>query len=897
MALSPGEKLGPYEVLSPAGAGGMGEVYRARDTRLDRVVALKVLPAHVAQDPERRQRFEREARAISSLNHPNICSLYDIGRQDGVDYLVMEYVEGETLAARLERGALPAEQVLRAGIEITDALEKAHRQGVIHRDLKPGNIMLTKSGAKLLDFGLAKSTAATASQGLTAGPTESKPLTGEGKIVGTFQYMAPEQLEGEEADARSDIFAFGAVLYEMATGRKAFEGKSQASLVAAILHKEPAPISELQPMTPPALDRVVKTCLAKDPDERWQTAHDLKLQLQWVLEAGSQAGVAAPVVARRKIRERLAWGLAGVALLGAIGVGVVARHYARRAQEMSRVVRSAVPPPENAAWARTFPALAVSPDGRRLAFAARGADGKELIWVRALDSLAAQPLAGTEGAAQLFWSPDSRFVGFQADGKLKKIDASGGPALTLTEGSQVRGATWNSEGVIVFAPTFNGPLYRVSAAGGEATPVTKLDEARRENAHRWPCFLPDGKHFLYLARGSSGEGTGIYVGSLDGQEPKLILREDTGASYAPPGYLLFVRQDTLMAQRFDAKALELRGEAFPLAEQVRFNGATRRGIFSVSDNGVLVYMGGATAGAAELTWMDRTGKQVGVLGEPGFYSSPRVSPDGKTVAANVFDAGSGNADLWLYDVARGIRTRFTFDPATENFPVWSPDGSRIVFASTRKGQEDIYQKAATGAAAEEVLLATDAQEFPASWSPDGRHLAYYRLGEKTRRDIWILPLFGDPSTPLGAGRKPFSFIETDFDEYGAEFSPDGRWLAYNSDESGRQEVYVVPFRGLGGKWQVSTAGGSRPQWRRDGRELFYLGPDDKVMAAPIKLLGSTVEIGVPKPLWQTTPPPVAGRHWEASADGQRLLTVATREAGTAPLTLVVNWPAELERPR
>jgi Tol biopolymer transport system component len=875
----------------------MGEVYRARDTRLDRVVALKVLPAHVAQDPERRQRFEREARAISSLNHPNICSLYDIGRQDGVDYLVMEYLEGKTLAARLDCGALPAEQVLRVGIEIADALEKAHRQGVIHRDLKPGNIMLTKMGAKLLDFGLAKATAPAAGAGISAVPTESKPavagkpLTGEGKIVGTFQYMAPEQLEGEEADARSDIFAFGAVLYEMATGRKAFEGKSQASLVAAILHKEPAPISELQPMTPPALGRVVKTCLAKDADERWQTAHDLKLQLQWVLEAGSQAGVAAPVVARRKIRERLAWGLAAVALLAAVGVGVVARQYARRAREMSRVVRSSVLPPENATFLGVFPGMAVSPDGRRLAFVARGADGKALIWVRGLDSLSAQPLAGTDGASQLFWSPDSRFIAYNADGKLKKIEAAGGPALTLSDAVQLRGATWNSEGVIVFAPTFNGPLYRVSAAGGAATQLTKLDEARRENAHRWPWFLPDGKHFLYLARGGSLETNGIYVGSLDGEEPKLVLREDSGAAYASPGYLLFVRQETLMAQRFDAGSLETVGEASPLAEHVRFNGATRRGVFSVSDNGVLVYVGGTTAGGAELLWMDRAGKQLGVLGGPGFYGLPRLSPDGKRAVVYAFDAESGNADLWLYDVARGILTRFTFDPMTENFPVWSPAGSGIVFASNRKGQADIYQKAATGAAAEEVLLATEAEEFPASWSPDGRYLAYLRVpvGGKTRRDIWILPLFGD--------RKPFSFIETDFDEYGPEFSPDGRWLAYNSDESGRQEVYVVPFPGPGGKWQVSTAGGSRPQWRRDARELFYLGPDDKLMAVEIRLLDSTVEIGVPKPLLQTTPPPVPGRHWDATADGRRFLTVGLGEGGSPPLTLVVNWPAELDRPR
>src|SRR3990170_5631965 len=660
--LSPKTKLGPYEILSQIGAGGMGEVYKARDTRLDRIVAIKVLPAHLADRPDLRERFEREAKTIASLNHPHICTLHDIGRQDGTDFLVMEYLEGETLATRLLKGPLPLEQVLQYAIEIADALDKAHRKGVTHRDLKPGNLMLTKSGSKLLDFGLAKlKQEAAPGVPLSQLPTLRENPTVQGTILGTLQYMSPEQLEGkvDEIDGRTDIFAFGAVVYEIATGKKAFEGKSQASLVAAILHKEPAPISELQPMTPPALDRVVKTCLAKDADERWQTVHDLKLQLRWVLEAGSQAGVAAPVVARRKIRERLAWGLAAVAILAAVGAGVVARQHARRAQEMSRVVRSAVLPPENTSPFGVFPPLAVSPDGRRLAFTARGADGKALIWVRALDSLAAQPLAGTEGGRDLFWSPDSRFLGFYADGKLKKIEAAGGPALTLCDVTQVSAAAWSREGTILFglAATGVGPLYRVSAAGGAPSPATKLDESRRETTHRWPYPLPDGKHFLYLARSlSSPENNGIYVGSLDGKEPRLLLRDDSNVAYAPPGYLLFMRQGTLMAQRFDAKSLEVAGEAFPLAEQVRFNGVTRRGAFSVSDNGVLVYLGGAMAGPAQLLWLDRAGKRVGALGDPGFYGVPRLSPDGARAVAYALDPQMGNADLWLYDVARGIRT-------------------------------------------------------------------------------------------------------------------------------------------------------------------------------------------------------------------------------------------------
>ncbi|MGH9317449.1 MAG: protein kinase domain-containing protein, partial [Thermoanaerobaculia bacterium] len=565
MTISPGSRLGPYEVLSPLGAGGMGEVWKARDTRLGRAVAIKVLPSHMSASPEVRQRFEREAKTISQLSHPHICALHDIGREGETDYLVMEYLEGETLTDRLVKGPLPLEQTLRFGVEIADALDKAHRQGIVHRDLKPGNVMLTKSGVKLLDFGLAKAMAPAAPAGsLTALPTQQG-LTQEGTILGTFQYMSPEQLEGKEADARSDIFAFGAVLYEMATGRKAFSGSSQASLISAIMTSDPAPISSVQPMSPPALDRVVKTCLAKDPDERWQNAHDLMGELKWIAGLGSQAGVPGPPVARRRSRERLAWGMMTVTLFVALAAAVAAVvRNAHRAAMLERPMRSSIVLPEKSA----LRAAALSPDGTRVVFVARDSSGKNLLWIRPLDSLAVRPFPGTENPSFPFWSPDSLFVGFFADGKLKKIGASGGAPQTLCDAPINRGGTWNREGVILFTPVPDGPLYRVSASGGLPTPVTRFDPSRGETSHRWPFFLPDGRHFLYhvASFGSGGqvEKMGIYVGSLDSKEEKFLLRANSSVAYAPPGYLLFLRDRNLLAQPFDAQRIRITGDPLPV---------------------------------------------------------------------------------------------------------------------------------------------------------------------------------------------------------------------------------------------------------------------------------------------------------------------------------------------
>jgi Tol biopolymer transport system component len=898
MSLPSGTRLGPYEIVAPIGTGGMGEVYRARDTRLDRTVAVKVLPEHLADTPEARERFDREARAVSSLNHPHICVLHDVGHQGSTNYLVMEYLEGETLSKRIERGPLPAAELLRIAVEIADALEKAHRQGILHRDLKPGNIMLTKAGAKLMDFGLAKATppavdlssSPTVSQPVPANPRE--PLTAKGTIVGTFQYMAPEQIEGKETDARSDIFSFGAVLYEMATGKKAFEGKSQASLIAAILEREPPPISTLQPMSPPALDRVVKTCLEKDPDERFQTVHDLKLQLQWIGEGGSQAGVPAPVAAHRKTRELILAAVAAIAVLAAIFLGVL---YSERPPAQSRVTRSYIKPAANSNFSffNGGPAgSALSPDGLRLAFVASGPDGKPALWVRALDSLQAQPLAATEGAVFPFWSPDSRFIGFFAGGKLKKIEASGGQPQTLCDAEAGRGGTWNREGTILFTPGFSTALFRVSADGGAAAPVTTLDPSKGESTHRWPYFLPDGRHFLYLAgkpfTPKENPTNAILVGSLDSKESKLLLHTQSNAIFAS-GHILFLRQNTLMAQPFDTKRLEFAGDAVAVADQVQEVAARVQGIFSASENGVLAYSEAAPGGDRQLVWFDRNGKQTGAVPGTGTYSDPHISPDGKKLA---FSLESPTFDIWIYDLMRDVKTRLTFSSATTTgnlSQVWSPDGRRIAYTSVLGGKFGIYQKSADGSGGEEVLLEpTPVQAYPQDWSPDGKVIAFWKA-QVGGADLWILPLQGD--------HKPYQFAQSQSFQMTAYFSPDGKWIAYSSNESGRLEVYIRPFPGPGGKWQISTEGGWYPHWRRDGRELFYVSADGKLMSVEVKANGTSIDVGAVRPLFETRLyyGLLSGNAYDVSADGQRFLVAYEPQQSNSEIALVADWPATLRK--
>jgi Tol biopolymer transport system component len=888
--LSVGSRLGPYEILAPVGAGGMGEVYRARDTRLERTVAVKVLPEHLSQDAQVRQRFDREAKTISSLSHPHICGLYDVGHQDGVDYLVMEFLEGETLADRLSRGRIPTEQLLRFAIEIADALDKAHRQGIVHRDLKPGNIMVTKSGIKLLDFGLAKlrmleEPAATNSLSrLATGLSPSLPLTERGAILGTFQYMAPEQLEGKEADARSDIFSFGSVLYEMATGQKAFAGKSQASLIASVLEHDPPSISSIQPLVPPALDRVVKTCLAKDPDDRWQTAHDLESELKWIAQMGSQAGVPAPVAARRKNRERLAWSAFGVAALAA---ALFAAAYLRRAPKPEAPIRASLPLPEKMFLGE----MALSPDGSRLALTLAKSGGQPVLWIRSLDAPAGQPVPDGENAFFPFWSADSRFVAFfTGDGKLKRVNASGGSLLAICDAERGVGGTWNRDGTIVFAPAPTSPLFRVSAGGGQATPVTKLDASRHETAHRYPHFLPDGRHFLYMAANLSAApnnpANAIRVGSLDGKEDRPLVAMAANPLFASD-HLLYGREGTLLAQRLN-EHLEAVGEPIPVAQRVgnpstwwSFTG------FTVSNNGLLLYAP-LFATASQLLWLDRGGKPLGSVGEPAVFFSPRLSPDGRRVAAEVFDPARNSSEIWLYNADGGGATKFVFGLGNQTNPVWSADGKRVAFSSDRKAKgirPDIWLKPVDGGA-EQTLLENPDNNIVEDWSQDGRFLSVQVIPAQGKRtnQLWVLDVAG--------GGKTTAFATGGSSSADSRFSPDGHWLAYDSDESGRAEVYVQTFPGPGGRWQISAAGGTNPRWRGDAKEIFYLSLDNKIMAVPVEA-GPTFHAGTPAPLFAVHP--AFGTVYDVSADGKRFLVNSLpADQGSPPLSLLVHWTGLLK---
>jgi len=648
MPLLPGTRLGPYEIMTPLGAGGMGEVYRARDTRLDRTIAIKILPAQFSSDPVRKQRFEREAKTISSLNHPHICVLHDVGSQDGVDYLVMECVEGETLARRLEKTALPLEQVLKFGGQIADALDKAHRSGVVHRDLKPGNIMLTASGAKLLDFGLAKPVVAMASLAtMTATRAGQSPPTEQGTIVGTFQYMSPEQVEGKELDGRSDIFSLGAVLYEMVTGKRAFEGKSQLSVASAILEKEPEPISAAKPMTPPALEHVVKKCLSKLPEERWQSASDLASEIKWIAESGSQTGVAGRAPAGRTKWQRASWLLVTTFFLLAVAGGAAWWKASDRRQR-PMYFHTSVPFAAND--------LALSPDGQILAMVAYSAQANNyVLWTYEIGGRQTNPLVGTQGASYPFWSPDGKFIGFFADGKLKKVDASGGQTQVLCDAPNGRGGAWNRDGVIVFTPDALQGLFRVSSWGGSPVELTKPDGSRFQASHRWPVFLPDGKHFLYLASNFSGqlEYNAIFLGSLDSQETRLLVNTSANAAYAEPGYLLYLRDSTLVAQPFDRRGYVLSGEPHTLNDDVLYTPLVDRAVFSVSSGAVLVTQTGKGAALSQLMWFDRSGKPAGTVGVPGSYNNVRLSPDGRRIATDQTDTDGRNIDIWVHEPGPG----------------------------------------------------------------------------------------------------------------------------------------------------------------------------------------------------------------------------------------------------
>jgi len=885
VSLSASTRLGPYEVLGPLGAGGMGEVYRATATRLEREVALKVLPPDFAADEQRRLRFEREAKAISSLNHPHICTLYDVGFENGTQYLVMELLEGESLADRIAKGPLPPDKVLRYGAQIADALDCAHKNGVVHRDLKPGNVVITRTGAKLLDFGLARAPVDVGVPGEGSNlATTARPLTEQGTIIGTFQYMAPEQLEGQDADARADIFALGTLLFEMATGKRAFEGSSRTSLIAAIVSSQPPPLSVAVPACPPALDHVVRKCLEKDAEDRWQSAQDVAGELRWIAEAGSQAGVAASIGVRRRTREGLAWGLAAVALAAAAWLGL-----ARLAPVPARTVtRTNILLPEKLRLKNAV----ISPDGSRVVFSGTNASGGVQLWVRPLDSYEATVLSGTDGGVLPFWSPDSRSVGFFADMKLKRVDVAGGVPISLTDVDGIGGA-WAPSGDILFtAPS--GPVYRLPAGGGKPEPVTALDASRGETGHRYPSLLPDGRHFLYLALNLAGNrgdpANRIWVGSLDGGPAKPLIPANFNAQYAD-GYLLSLRGGdlggSLFAQPFDVARLETTGDPIGVVDQMSLYGDyLGLGTYSVSQNGVLVF--DAARLLTRLEWFDRAGRQIGSFGDPDLHFNPRLSPDGTQIAFDKYDTGTQTTQIWVGDVARGVQTPLTSGSNSNASPVWSPDGSRIAFQSDRKHQADVYVRQVQGSGSDEALTDEDGQKVPTDWSRDDRFLIMQDREAAGNRMMQLSAL------PLSGDREPFvlvPFVPTVVSD--GRLSPDGHWLVYGSDESGRPEVYVVSFPDGNGRVQISNAGGTSPRWSRGGREILYAAFDGTVTSVAIET-SPDLRPATPRPLFPL--PEGTSSSWDVTDDGERfVVNVPVTKSSSAPLSVVLDWSADLRR--
>jgi Tol biopolymer transport system component len=938
MPLEPGTRLGPYELVAPLGAGGMGEVYKAADTRLNRTVAIKVLPPHFSDNPERRHRFEREAQTIAALNHPHICTLYDVGRQGEIDFLVMEYLEGETLADRTARGPLALDEALRVAIAVADALEKAHGQGVTHRDLKPANIMLTAGGAgstgspavKLLDFGLAKLEPAQTTRSPSAAP---RPLaavlntTVPGMVLGTPQYMAPEQLEGSAADARTDIFAFGAVLHEMITGRKAFEGKSQAHLAAAILSVDPSPVSTVQPKAPPALDFLIKRCLAKDPEERLQSATDLVWELRWIAQGGARPRLPAPVALSR--RRGTTWVQAGVAVatLAAAVAAVPALLSGRGAgagpREITRFLVGVpdMPVPE---------AVSISPDGKAIAYSARDA-GSPMVFVRPISAEVPQKLAGTEGAGRLLWSPDSRWIAFFAGGKLKKVEASGGPPQNICETPDLLGGSWNAEGVIVFASSKG--LQRVLAAGGEPAPIEPAGSALNRQE---PYFLPDGRHYLYLSSSGQGSSPAIYAGSLDSPDATRLVSAQSNAVYVEPGYLLYHREGTLYAQPFNANRLTLSGEAIRLADRIPY-GATGAAAFAASHTGRLIYRNSlqlqstsnsaavSTVTTTPLLWVGRSGNKVQDAGAAAGWIGVDLSPDGKRAAVHRHDPEGG--DLWIFEAGNATPTKFTFDASQDNsMPIWSSDGRRIAFGSRRGGKWGLYVKVADNTQSEELVLESERPAMPMSWSGD--RLVYWTSDPKTSGDIWSVSLTGE--------KKPAAVLQTAADERTPQVSPDGKWIAYSSNETGRSEIYIRPFPEGLVKIQVSVNGGVFPRWRRDGKELYFLSlvSIGAMMASDISVAGSSVQRDVPRRLFQSvfmsaTHPAGHYHAYAVSANGQQFLIpqfesvtaafggrggttasaftaalpsvmadrngIAGSASASSPITVVLDWNAALKK--
>jgi serine/threonine protein kinase len=888
LSLSPGTRLGPYEIVAPLGAGGMGEVFRAKDTRLGREVAIKVVPDLLAGEPEVRARFEREARASSALNHPHICQVYDVGREGDVDYIVMELIDGESLAQRLARGPLPPAEVLRVSAQIADALDRAHRAGIVHRDLKPGNIMLTRQGAKLLDFGLARPSGLGANTpGTPSSPTMSRPLTAAGAIVGTFQYMAPEQLEGGEADARSDIWALGATMYEMATGRHAFEGKSQASLIAAILSSEPRPILEVVPLAPPALDRLVRACLAKDPEERIQTAHDVKLQLKWIAEGGSQAGVPLAVATQRRGRERLAWILAAVTSAIALGALAWIATSQLAPKPARRAVRFSVGLPPGTigvSWPR------LSPDGAMLAFQARDTTGVQSIWIRPLSARAPYLLAGTATAGRPFWSPDSKALAWFSNGKLRRVPVAGGPIEIIGDGYSGSDGTWLG-GSILFDGGIGDSIRSIPATGGAIVPMSRLDRARGEIQHAWPCALPDGKHFLFQAMRSSPTGRAIALirlGTVGSFESVVVDSSESRAEFLPPNHIVYVRDGAVIARRFDPARGVVEGQGIVLGEQAGTTGNTQA--FSVSSNGSIAYQGSTGRGAFVIARMDRAGKRLGTVGEPGNLYQIALSPDGQRLVVAIGQpVGTGNEyDLWIRDLKRGTMTRFTFDTATDNWPTWSDRGDTVAFASDRSGTFTIWTRPASGAVGERQVPGLSLPNpAPVQWLD--RWLGITSFNRAGDWDAWMVPL-DDPGHPVAVGA-------TTFDEHHPKLSPDGRFVVFASDQSGQLEIYAQAFPEPRGRWPISSAGGFNAFWTQGGKEIVFRDGTGSILAAPIAVTADgSLEPGTPVRLFGGVQGGLFPGKWCPTPDGREfyvLQQVNTGDAAANAISVVIDANAEL----
>ena len=891
-----GTKLGRYEIRLKIGEGGMGEVYRARDTELSRDVAIKILPSTFSTDRDRLQRFQQEACAAGALNHPNILIVHDIGTTDGSPYVVSELLEGETLRKRIGGTPLAPRRAIDYALQITNGLAAAHEKGIIHRDLKPDNIFTTNDGrVKILDFGLAKLTQLDGNQSQTDVPTR-RVDTEPGVVMGTVGYMSPEQLKGPAVDQRSDIFSFGAILYEMLSGRRAFHGESAAETMSAILREDPPELSDTNKNVSPALERLVNHCLEKNPESRFHSARDLTFALEALSGSSARTFTATATNApwsstRSRLRRWLPWAVAAAALV--LAALALAWQYFRRSPtaEVSEAIRFVIPMPEKSL---ILGPPVISPDGRRIVYRLNTEDGKDLLWVRALGSLEARPLVGTDGALQPFWSADSRSVGFFANTKLKTIDLSGGSAQTLCDApSNVSGA-WSRGGTIIFSKGIGSGLYRVTAGGGTPVQVTQVDASRNEIEHTWPFFLPDSRHFLYLVRNTQPDNSAIYVGSLDSKETKLLVKVHSNALYAS-GYLLYVRDNTLVAQAFDADTLQLKGDAFPVAEQALRNPIIGRAMFSVSENGVLVMRTGGINNN-QLIWFDRAGKRLGPLTAPGGYNAPALSPDEKSVAVSRADLLTGAAsDIWLIDVQRGTQIRLTDDPASDTYPAWSSAGDRIAFLSTRNGQSSIYEKLSNGSAVEQALVSSAEVKFHPTFSPDGKFVMYSQVNATTNLDLYLVS--------TGSDKKVQLFLQTNFLEGQPRISPNGQWVAYVSNETNQFEVYIQTFPVAGGKLAISVGGGSQPQWRADGRELYYYAPDRKLMAVEVNGDGPTFKVGAAKPLFEIR---VTGAvidqifpgngYYTVTRDGKRFLVPSLPEAPERQqINVILNWTQDLKK--